>query len=215
MGSLILWCIQKGQYHNPCPVNWHFSYHINISVYQTLLLLHMFKLKLWVIATSYMMWGQAYDSTLLAFLSYLRFDDWLVFHSGSVVKMAFKKLCSLSPLPGAANSVWGHPLAALSIDSEIALLERSSPDLFLGPVLENSPCFFHKMSLLITKYTLCSFSSGLKGYPYALLHVSFKNYSPSFESWVTPESLTHLELGFSQCSWGQSARRSLKEELLP
>ena len=80
------------------------------------------------------------------------------------------------------------------------LKRASGPYVLLGPILETSPRFFHNMSLLMSSYTLSSPSSDLKGYLYVLLYVSLRNYCSFLESYITPESLTHLKQCISQCS---------------
>lgn len=57
---------------------------------------------------------------------------------------------------------------------------------------------------------LSSSNSDLKGYLYVLLHVSLRSYCPFLESYITPESLTHLKQCISQYSCRKSGRMSLE-----
>lgn len=132
--------------------------------------------------------------------------------SGSAVKIAPKKLCSIPALPEAGVPVWGRPFPAWSTDSEIATSQEGGPIPLCSWVPAWSPACISRTRHLywwaVTPHLPPS--SRLKGYLYVLLYVSLKSYCSSLEPYITAESLTHLSQCISQCSCGKSGRMPLE-----
>lgn len=149
-------------------------------IYQKLLFVHMFKLKLWLMWSLYMMgenevWSVmlrawTYGSTFLAFLFH-KSGGWVVIHSSSAVKVAPKE---------AGMPVWGPPSSCLKYR------------------LRNTP--------LLKGHPVLMFSWAPSWRP---AHISFTRCL-YWWAYVTPESLTHLKQCISQCSCGKSGRMPLE-----